>query len=111
MNSFTRNKFVMCLVLIIIIILIALINHFHSKSERLEYTQPMSSDIEIKFDEKTELYYLTNTKTGEIIAAGESEESLRFYVENPDFNVSPFIDSKIENLEEYKELLISEGDF
>ena len=60
----------------------------------------------IQYNEETGEYYILDEATNEIKASSTDESGLQIYIDNPDYNPNPLLDSseegQEENAEEYK---------
>ena len=63
------------------------------------------SQTEIQYNKETGEYYILDETTNEIKASSTDEAGLQIYIDNPDYNPNPLVNSKSgvqqENLEEY----------
>ena len=91
---------------IIISFLISFIFIFLSKNKRMK-SQDLdgeSSKIltlnDVQYDEESDIYYLEDEETGEIIGASKYKEDLQFYIDNPDYNPNP-LNQRSSSIENY----------
>ena len=98
------KKFLIILISILIILIITLV-FINKRSEKVKdknkiEIQNETSKIEKNYDENTNLYFVRDEKTGEIIGASRDEDDLKFYEENPDYNPNP-LQTRSTNIEDY----------
>jgi len=101
-----KNKLIIISAIVIILIIFIAFNTAKNNKNKVNNTdsEKMTS-AEMKYDEETRLYYVQDKETGEIIAAGEDEIALKIYVDNPDYNPSPFNYREPIDLKVYREEL------
>lgn len=63
-------------------------------------TNPQIVEEDIEYDAETELYYIKDAETGEIIIASQDKGELKIYMANPYYNPYP-LESRPTSLEEY----------
>ena len=68
------------------IILIVIIINIKNNNSTKEITEIETTISEIKYDEENEEYYIEDTATGEILHTANSEEELRIYTIDPDYD-------------------------
>lgn len=74
------------------ILLVILLIGQNRRAKKLSTSNVISETQEgvIKYDEETELYYIRDEATNEIIAASPYKEDLNFYKKHPDYKPDPF---------------------
>ena len=91
--------YILLIVVILIIGIVAVVNIRKNKN------QGNRIQTGIQYNEETGEYYILDEATNEIKASSTDESSLQIYVDNPDYNPNPLLDSeeatREENLEEY----------
>lgn len=86
------NKKVMITIVAVFAIVLILILLTNKKEKAKVITETEDKTIEqgiVKYDEETELYYIRDNETNEIVAASKFEEDLEFYKEHPDYKEDP----------------------
>lgn len=91
--------YILLIVVLLIIGIIIVVNiRKNENQENIEQTG-------IRYNEETGEYYILDEATNEIKASSTDESGLQIYVDNPDYNPNPLLDSEgvtqEENLEEY----------
>ena len=91
--------YILLIVMILIIGILAVVNIRKNKN------QGNTIQTGIQYNEETGEYYILDEATNEIKASSTDESGLQIYVDNPDYNPNPLLDSggvtQEENLEEY----------
>ena len=91
--------YILLIVVILIIGIVAVVNIRKNKN------QGNTIQTGIQYNEETGEYYILDEATNEIKASSTDESGLQIYVDNPDYNPNPLLDSeeatREENLEEY----------
>ena len=91
--------YILLIVMILIIGIVAVVNIRKNKN------QGNTIQTGIQYNEETGEYYILDEATNEIKASSTDESGLQIYVDNPDYNPNPLLDSeeatREENLEEY----------
>ncbi len=75
---------------IFIVILFLIIVFINRKDKNKAVGESNSNKVIVKYDEESQLYYIRDEKTNEIIAASKYKDNLNFYVEHPDYSIDPF---------------------
>ena len=92
--------YILFIVVILIIGIIILVNIRKNKN------QENMVQTGIQYNEETGEYYILDETTNEIKASSTDELGLQIYIDNPDYNPNPLLDSseegQEENAEEYK---------
>ena len=92
--------YILLIVVILIIGIIAVVNIRKNKN------QENMVQTGIQYNEETGEYYILDETTNEIKASSIDESGLQIYIDNPDYNPNPLLDSSEEgqekNAEEYK---------
>lgn len=87
-----RNILILLVSLIVLIVMILVIRtRTNNNVIKTEITED-----DIKFDENTNLYYLKDESTGEIINANMDLESFEIYKIDPEYNPNPLIPKSTE---------------
>lgn len=95
------RKRIIILICIISIILAMIVSYFRNKKNiTINQYKTITNLNEIPFDEETELYYIKDEETGEIIGASKNKKDLQIYIDNPDYNPNPLITKK-QKLEDF----------
>ena len=91
--------YILLIVVILIIGIIAVVNIRKNKN------QENMVQTGIQYNEETGEYYILDEATNEIKASSTDESGLQIYIDNPDYNPNPLLDSseegQEENVEEY----------
>lgn len=95
-----KKKMIIITILIIIVIAITIFLIIKSKNKEIIKDVPKTIVSETQYDEETELYYIKNEETDEIISASYNEHDLDFYKEHPDYNPNP-LEPKNKTLKDY----------
>lgn len=85
-----RNILILVISIIILVIMILII----SPNKKTENVQKEITNEDINYDEETNLYYIRDEETGEIVTASEDENSFDLYKQDPDYNPNPLIERK-----------------
>ena len=97
-----KDKKIVYILLIIVILIIGIIVVVNIRNNKNEENIAQTG---IQYNEETGEYYILDEATNEIKASSTDESGLQIYVDNPDYNPNPLIDSggttQEENLEEY----------
>ena len=97
-----KDKKIIYVFLIIVILIIGIVVVNIRKNKNQENT----TQTGIQYSEETGEYYILDEATNEIKASSTDESGLQIYIDNPDYNPNPLLDSgeavQEENLEEYK---------
>lgn len=92
--------YILFIVVILIIGIIIVVNIRKNKN------QENMVQTGIQYNEETGEYYILDENTNEIKASSTDESGLQIYIDNPDYNPNPLLDSseegQEENAEEYK---------
>ena len=92
--------YILFIIVILIIGIIIVVNIRKNKS------QENMVQTGIQYNEETGEYYILDETTNEIKASSTDESGLQIYIDNPDYNPNPLLDSSEEgqekNAEEYK---------
>lgn len=71
-----------------VLIIIFLVNKKDNKILGKDSTNELTKE-DIKYDNESELYYLKDKETNEIIGTSKYEEDMEFYLNHPDYNPNP----------------------
>lgn len=89
-----------CLMIIVIVVIVFMVKNKKINKEEIQ----QNSLIKIKndYDEETDLYYIQDELTGEIIYASQDENDsrLKFYTKHPDYNPNP-LQPRSSNLKDF----------
>ena len=95
-----RNLIIAFLIICIIIVILIIKNTKKSQNIVINENNNNKKQVTTNFDEETNLYYIRDENTGEIITASYNEEDIEFYKEHPDYNPNPLA-PRITNLNDY----------
>ena len=99
-----KDKKIIYILLIIVILIIGIIVVINVRNNTKN--QDNNTQTGIQYNEETGEYYILDETTNEIKASSTDESGLQIYIDNPDYNPNPLIDSSEEgqekNAEEYK---------
>ena len=97
-----QNRKIIYILLIVVILIIGIVVVVNIRKNK---NQKNITQTGIRYNEETGEYYILDEATNEIKASSTDESSLQIYVDNPDYNPNPLLDSeeatREENLEEY----------
>ena len=97
-----QNRKIIYILLIVVILIIGIVAVVNIRKNK---NQGNTIQTGIQYNEETGEYYILDEATNEIKASSTDESSLQIYVDNPDYNPNPLLDSeeatREENLEEY----------
>lgn len=104
-----RNILILIISIIVLILMIVIIRNNNKTTLDNEL---VIRDEDIKYDEETNLYYIVDEETGEIINASEDANSFDLYKIDPDYNPNPLLERKanLEDYIQYEEPIIEEGE-
>lgn len=103
-----KNIIIIMAILIILIFIIIFLKLKVFKSNVNDYNSDVITSNDIQYDEETQLYYLKDKETGEIIGTSKYEEDMEFYVEHPDYNPNP-LQERNKSIDDYKNEISSEN--
>lgn len=93
---------IMVVILIGIILTIFIVNK-NMKTEKDNQSNKNTLETQnVLYDEESQLYYLKDSETGEIIETSKYKEDMEFYMRHPDYNPNP-LDSRPTDIESYIE--------
>lgn len=78
------------ILIVILFLIIFFINKKDKNINNAAVEENKTNQAVVKYDEETQLYYIRDEKTNEIIAASKYKDDLNFYVEHPNYTVDPF---------------------
>ena len=97
-----QNRKIIYILLIVVILIIGIVAVVNIRKNK---NQGNTIQTGIQYNEETGEYYILDETTNEIKASSTDESGLQIYVDNPDYNPNPLLDSeeetREENLEEY----------
>ena len=97
-----QNRKIIYILLIVVILIIGIVVVVNIRKNK---NQENIAQTGIRYNEETGEYYILDEATNEIKASSTDESGLQIYVDNPDYNPNPLLDSeeatREENLEEY----------
>ena len=91
-----KNKKIIYILLIIVLVIVSIVASKFIRNKKQENMVQTG----IQYNEETGEYYILDEATNEIKASSTEESSLQIYVDNPDYNPNPLMDSKAESREE-----------
>ena len=86
--------YILLIVVILIIGIVAVVNIRKNKN------QENMVQTGIQYNEETGEYYILDEATNEIKASSTDESGLQIYIDNPDYNPNPLLDSSEEAIQE-----------
>ena len=86
--------YILLIVVILIIGIVAVVNIRKNKN------QGNTIQTGIQYNEETGEYYILDEATNEIKASSTDESGLQIYIDNPDYNPNPLLDSSEEAIQE-----------
>ena len=99
-KSYLKRNLIIGIVAVLITVGIVVNKLIRNKTNKENVSQ-----TEIQYNKETGEYYILDESTNEIKASSTDESSLQIYIDNPDYNPNPLVNSKSrvqeENLEEY----------
>ena len=97
-----QNRKIIYILLIVVILIIGIVAVVNIRKNK---NKGNTIQTGIQYNEETGEYYILDEATNEIKASSTDESGLQIYVDNPDYNPNPLLDSeeatREENLEEY----------
>ena len=98
-----KDRKIIYILLIVVILIIGIIIVVNIRKNK---NQENKTQTGIQYNEETGEYYILDETTNEIKASSTDESGLQIYIDNPDYNPNPLLDSSEEgqekNAEEYK---------
>ena len=91
-----KNKKIIYILLIIVLVIVSIVASKFIRNKKQENMVQTG----IQYNEETGEYYILDEATNEIKASSTEESGLQIYVDNPDYNPNPLMDSKAESREE-----------
>ena len=91
------------IVIFLLIIVLMLVIVLNKKNNNMKEFNVSNNQNNISYDEKSELYYIRDDATNEIVSASESEEGLLIYKEHPDYNPNPLA-PRSDNLRDFVDI-------
>ena len=97
-----KDRKIIYILLIVVVLIIGIVVVVNIRKNK---NQENTIQTGIQYNEETGEYYILDEATNEIKASSTDESDLQIYVDNPDYNPNPLLDSeeatREENLEEY----------
>ena len=97
-----KDRKIIYILLIVVVLIIGIVVVVNIRKNK---NQENTIQTGIQYNEETGEYYILDEATNEIKASSTDESGLQIYVDNPDYNPNPLLDSeeaiREENLEEY----------
>ena len=98
-----KDRKIIYILLIAVILIIGIIIVVNIRKNKNQENMVQTG---IQYNEETGEYYILDENTNEIKASSTDESGLQIYIDNPDYNPNPLLDSseegQEENAEEYK---------
>ncbi len=98
-----KDRKIIYILFIIVILIIGIIIVVNIRKNKNQENMVQTG---IQYNEETGEYYILDETTNEIKASSTDESGLQIYIDNPDYNPNPLLDSseegQEENAEEYK---------
>ena len=95
-----QNRKIIYILLIVVILIIGIVAVVNIRKNK---NQGNTIQTGIQYNEETGEYYILDEATNEIKASSTDESSLQIYIDNPDYNPNPLIDSSNSTQEETEE--------
>ena len=92
-----KDRKIIYILLIVVILIIGIVVVVNIRKNKNQENMVQTG---IQYNEETGEYYILDEATNEIKASSTEESSLQIYVDNPDYNPNPLMDSKAESREE-----------
>ena len=97
-----KDRKIIYILLIAVILIIGIIIVVNIRKNKNQENMVQTG---IQYNEETGEYYILDEATNEIKASSTDESGLQIYIDNPDYNPNPLLDSseegQEENVEEY----------
>ena len=97
-----KDRKIIYILFIIVILIIGIIIVVNIRKNKNQENMVQTG---IQYNEETGEYYILDEATNEIKASSTDESGLQIYIDNPDYNPNPLLDSseegQEENVEEY----------
>ena len=97
-----KNRKIIYILFIVVILIIGIIIVVNIRRNKNQENMVQTG---IQYNEETGEYYILDEATNEIKASSTDESGLQIYIDNPDYNPNPLLDSseegQEENVEEY----------
>ena len=98
-----KDRKIIYILLIVVILIIGIVVVVNIRKNKNQENMVQTG---IQYNEETGEYYILDETTNEIKASSTDESGLQIYIDNPDYNPNPLLDSseegQEENAEEYK---------
>ena len=95
-----KNRKIIYILFIVVILIIGIIIVVNIRRNKNQENMVQTG---IQYNEETGEYYILDETTNEIKASSTDESSLQIYVDNPDYNPNPFLNSGTGGEDEAKE--------
>ena len=92
-----KDRKIIYILFIIVILIIGIIIVVNIRKNKNQENMVQTG---IQYNEETGEYYILDETTNEIKASSTDESSLQIYVDNPDYNPNPLLDSSEEAIQE-----------
>ena len=97
-----KDRKIIYILLIVVILIIGIVVVVNIRKNKNQENMVQTG---IQYNEETGEYYILDEATNEIKASSTDESGLQIYIDNPDYNPNPLLDSseegQEENVEEY----------
>lgn len=98
-----KDRKIIYILLIVVVLIIGIVVVVNIRKNKNQENMVQTG---IQYNEETGEYYILDENTNEIKASSTDESGLQIYIDNPDYNPNPLLDSseegQEENAEEYK---------
>ena len=97
-----KNRKIIYILFIVVILIIGIIIVVNIRKNKNQENMVQTG---IQYNEETGEYYILDETTNEIKASSTDESSLQIYVDNPDYNPNPLLNSGTGGEDEEKEYI------
>ena len=92
-----KDRKIIYILLIVVILIIGIIVVVNIRKNKNQENMVQTG---IQYNEETGEYYILDEATNEIKASSTDESGLQIYIDNPDYNPNPLLDSSEEAIQE-----------
>ena len=92
-----KNRKIIYILFIVVILIIGIIIVVNIRRNKNQENMVQTG---IQYNEETGEYYILDEATNEIKASSTDESGLQIYIDNPDYNPNPLLDSSEEAIQE-----------
>ena len=92
-----KDRKIIYILLIVVILIIGIVVVVNIRKNKNQENMVQTG---IQYNEETGEYYILDEATNEIKASSTDESGLQIYIDNPDYNPNPLLDSSEEAIQE-----------